>query len=140
MATLYLKGIEQAWKGNIVVGTDDFKLAFMSTSYTPNSATHQYWSDISASIASGTTVRTLTNEAFTIDTGNNRVFFDADNVSEASVTTSTNKFVIYKDTGNSATSVLIGCFDITEGTLSPIAGTLALNFSANGIFAIKAVQ
>jgi hypothetical protein len=140
MATLYLKGIEQAWKGNIVVGTDDFKLAFMSTAYTPNSVTHQYWADISASIASGTTLRTLTNVAWTIDTANNRVKFTADGVSESSVTTTTDKFVVFKDTGNSATSVLIGCFDITEGTLSPIAGTLTLNFSADGIFAIKAVQ
>jgi hypothetical protein len=140
MATLYLKGIEQAWKGNIVVGTDDFKLAFMSTSYTPNSATHQYWSDISASIASGTTVRTLTNVTFTIDGANNRVTFDCDNVSEASVTAATDKFVIFKDTGTPATSLLIACVDITEGTLSPIAGTLAINFSANGIFGIKAID
>jgi len=138
MATLYLKGIEQAWKGGIDVTADDFKLAFMSTSYTPNPSTHQYWADVSSDIASGTTVRSLTGVTFTIDGSNSRVAFDADNVSEASVTTSTNKFVIYKDTGNSATSVLIGCFDVTEGTLSPIAGTLSLNFNASGIFAIKA--
>jgi hypothetical protein len=77
---------------------------------------------------------------FTIDGSNTRVGFDADNVSENSVTTTTNKFIIKKRTGTPATEVLIGCFDITEGTLEPIAGTLALNFSANGIFAIKATD
>jgi hypothetical protein len=138
MATLYLKAIEQAWKGGIVIGTDNFKLAFMAVSYTPDPVNDQYWADVSSDIASGTTVRTLTNVVFTIDGTNNRVKFDCDDVSEDDVTTSTNKFVIYKDTGNTATSLLIACGDITEGTLEPINGTIELSFSANGIFAIKA--
>jgi hypothetical protein len=112
----------------------------METTYTPDAVNDQYWSDISSDIATGTTVRELTGVTFTIDGANLRVNFDANDVSEDNVTTSTNKFVIYKDTGNTATSVLIACGDITEGTLEPVNGTLELNFSANGIFGIKAVD
>jgi hypothetical protein len=140
MSTLFLKGIEQAFKGGIDVTTDDFKLAFMSVAYTPNSVTHEFWSDISANLASGTSLRALTSVAFTIDTANNRVKFTADGVSESSVTTSTDKFVVFKDTGTPATSVLIASANITQGTLEPINGDLDLSFSANGIFAIKAAS
>lgn len=138
MATLFLRGLEQAYKGGIVVGTDSFRLAFMAPSYTPNATTDEYFDDVSASVASGTTVRSLTNVTVTINGTDGRIQFDADNVSEDSVTTSTNKFIVYKWTGDASTSTLIGSFDITEGTLEPINGTLTLSFSANGIFGIKA--
>lgn len=138
MSTLYLKGMEQLWNGSIDVGADDFRLAFMSTSYTPNISTDQYFSDISASVASGTTVRDLTNVSVDIQSGNSRIVFDSDGVSEASVTTDTDKVVIYKWTGVASTSLLLACIDITEGTLSPINGTLELNPSANGWFGMRA--
>src|SRR5690606_1004462 len=108
-----------------------------ATSYTPDAANHQYWSDISASKASGAPTETLSNVAVTIDGSNMRVEVDADDVSENSITTSTDKFVIKIDTGNDATSPLIYCGDIAEGTLNPISGTLALTFSSDGLFAIN---
>lgn len=138
MATLFLRGLEQAYKGGIVVGTDTFSLAFMSTSYTPDAVNEEYWSDISANIASGTTVRTLSGVSIIIDGANSRIAFDANNVSETPVTTSTNKFVLFKNTGTPTTSTLVGCFDITEGTLNVTGGEVAVNFSANGIFGISA--
>lgn len=138
MSTLYLKGMEQLWNGAVDVSADDFRLSFMATTYTPNNSTEQFFSDISANVASGTTARTLTNVAVTIQGGNSRIIFDSDGVSEASVTTDTNKAVIYKWTGTAATSVLLACIDITEGTLSPINGTLELNPSANGWFGMRA--
>lgn len=137
MSLLFLKGIEQAYKGGIDVTSDTFRFAFMATSYTPNATTDEFFSDISASVATGTTVQTLTNPTFVIDGANARVEFDADNVSLSGVTTTTNKFVIYKWTGVEATSVLLASVDITEGTLSTINGTLSITFSADGIFAIK---
>jgi hypothetical protein len=140
MSTLYLKGIEQAYKAGIDVATDTFRLSFMATTYTPDAVNEEYFDDISASVASGTTARTLVSPTFTINGANLRCVFDAGNVSEASVTTNTNKVVIYKWTGVASTSVLIACIDITEGTLSPINGILALNFSASGIFGIKTTE
>ncbi len=133
---LYLKGTEQALLGGINLESDTIKLAFMATSYTPNAGTHAFWSDISASIAATTSAQTLSGKDVRIDTGNSRVEFDATDVSVANQTTSTDKFVIYKDTGSPATSPLIACIDIAEGTLAPVDGTLSITFNAEGIFAI----
>lgn len=137
MSTLYLKGIEQMALGNINWETDTIKLKYMTTTYTPSSTTESFLADVSASEASGAPTETLAGKDVRIDTVNNRVEFDADDVTETGITCTTNKFIIYKDTGSSATSPLIACVDITEGTLSPIGGTLAVTFNAEGIFSIS---
>lgn len=139
MSTLYLKGIEVAFdallqESSAPAGT--VKLSYMAPAYTPDAGAHQYYSDISASVASGAPVETLANIDVRIDSGNVRVEIDADDVTENSITTSTNKFVIWLDTSTPATSPLIACIDIVEGTLSPVAGTLAMAFNAEGIFAV----
>lgn len=138
MSTLYLKGIEQAFLGNIDCENDTIKLKYMQTGYTPNAGTDQFLSDVSASEASGAPTETLANVDIRIDTGNARVEFDADDVTENSITTTTDKFIIYKDTGVASTSPLIACIDIAEGTLNTVSGTLAITFNAEGLFAISA--
>lgn len=137
---MYLKGLEVALDAlmqETAAPAGTIKLVYMATTYTQNVGTHQFYSDISASVASGAPTETLANIDVRIDTGNARVEVDADDVTENSITCTTNKFVIYLDTGNAATSPLIYCGDIAEGTLSPVAGTLALAFNAEGIFAIN---
>lgn len=138
MSTLYLKGIEQAFLGNIDMEADTIKLDYMATSYTPDAGTDEFYSDVSASVASGAPTETLASVDVRIDTGNARVEIDAADVTEATITTTTDKFIIYKDTGVAATSPLIACIDIAEGTLSPVAGTLSVTFNTEGIFAIGA--
>jgi len=133
---MYLKGLEQLLLGNIALESATIKLAYMSTSYTPNLTTDNFYSDVSASVASGAPTETLASLDVRIDTANARVEFDAADVSENTITCSTNKFIIYKDTGVAATSPLIACIDIAEGTLSPVAGTLAITFNAEGLFAV----
>lgn len=113
------------------------KLAPMATSFTANSATQSYYSDISASLASGASLITLTNFSVNIDAGNFRVEFDADNVSEANQTFSTDKFSIILDTGTPATSVILCTIDFAEGTIAPIDGTFAITVDANGFFAFN---
>lgn len=136
MSILFLKGLEQSLLGNIDMESDTIKCAFMSTSYSPDAGTDQFYSDISSDVASGTTDLTLANVDVRIDTGNSRVELDADNLSDTGVTASTDKFVIYKDTGTASTSTLIACLDIAEGTLNPINGTLSITLNAEGIYAI----
>lgn len=112
------------------------KLIFFAPAYTADKDAHVYLSDVSASRASGTSDQTLSNVTITVDNTNDRVEVDADNVSVANETTSTDKFGIYISTGVDATSELICCIDIAEGTLNPVDGTLAITFNAEGIFAI----
>ena len=111
----------------------------MATSFTPNSNTHQYFSDISASVASGTTAVTLGSVTTTIDSGNNRVELDTADPSLATVTTTTNKYCLWVDTGVAATSPVLATIDIVEGTLAPTAGTLSITVNAEGHYALKAV-
>lgn len=113
------------------------KLAPMATSYTPNFGTDSYWSDISASLASGASLITLSNFSVNIDTGNARVEFDADDISEASQTFTTDKFSIILDTGVASTSPILCTIDFTEGTLSPVDGTFAITVNAQGFGALN---
>lgn len=141
MNILYLKGLEvamDALMNETAAPSGTPKASFMATSYTPNAGTDQYFSDISASVASGTTERTLANVDVRIDTGNSRVEVDFDDISETSVTTTTDKFVIWIDTGTDSTSPLVACIDIVEGDLAPVSGTLSVAINAEGAFALTA--
>lgn len=138
MAGFYSKGIEVALKavtGVTAAPTGTLKGAFMATSYTQNQETQSFWSDISASIASGTTVRTISGAAINVDTTNNRVEIDFTDPTETPVTATTNQFVLYMDTGVAATSPLIACGALSS-TLSPVGGTLTLTVNAEGLAAI----
>lgn len=137
MSTLHLTALKAGLDAVLALGTP--KLVFMATSFTPSSTTHAYYSDISASVASGTTAVTLASITTTIDTGNARVEFDTADPSLASVTTTTNKYCIYVDTGVAATSPVLATIDIVEGTLRPVAGPLAITVNPEGHFALKAV-
>lgn len=132
---LYTRGLEQFGLAGINWESDDIKMMFMAPAYTPDYDAHQYVSDISASRASGTTDVTLTSPSVNIATGTVR--FDTADVSVANETTSTDKVSLYKSTGNDATSPLIGCFAISEGTLSPVDGTLTITVPANGFFGLN---
>lgn len=138
MSTLYLKGLEQAFLGNIDFENDRIDLEYMAPAYTPNAGTDQFWADISANQASGAPTLTLASKDIRIDSVNGRIEFDAADVTSPSITTSTDKFILKLYTGTAATETLIACVDITEGTLSPVSGTLALTFDAEGLFGINA--
>lgn len=133
---LYLKGLEQFGKGNIDWENDTIKVIFLSTSHTFDFTGDSFLSDISADRASGTTDVAITNAAVNIDTGNARVEFDSDNPSDSDATASTDKFALYKDTGSPSTSPLISGIEFTEGTLSPVAGTLQITVNSDGYFSV----
>lgn len=136
MAAFYNNGKKKLWDGSIDLDTDTIKIAFMAPGYTPNIDTEDFYDDISASVASGSTDQTLANKTLTIDTTNNIVKFDADDISLAAQTIlgGTNKIVVYKSSGVASSSPLIAYVDITEGTLAPVNGTLTITWGANGIF------
>lgn len=138
MSAFYNSGKKKLMEGSIALLTDTIKIAFMAPSYSPNIDTEDFYDDISGSIASGSTDQTLASKALNIDTTNDRVEFDAADISIASETIAggTDMIVVYKDTGVPGTSPLIAYIDIAEGTLAPINGTLAITWNAEGIFAI----
>ena len=137
MSTLHLRALKQGLDAVLALGTP--KLSFMATSFTPNAGTQAFWSDVSASRATGTTDVTLASITTTVDAGNARMEFDTANPSLTTITTTTNKYTIWVDTGSNATSPILATIDIAEGTLSPISGTLGITVNAEGHFALKAI-
>lgn len=99
---------------NINVTSDTIKVALCTSSYTPNIDTHVFFSDITnevtgtAYVAGGATITTPT---VTVDTANDRAYFDADDTTWASSTITARYGIIYKATGSAATSPLIGYLD-----------------------------
>lgn len=136
MSTLHLTALKTGLDAVLALGTP--KLSFMATTFTPSSTTDAYFSDISAEVASGTTAVTLASITTNIDTGNARVEFDTADPSLSTITTTTNKYAIWVDTGVAATSPVIATIDIAEGTLYPVAGTLGITVNAEGHFALVA--
>ena len=137
MSTLHLKSLELALDAVLALG--DLKLSPMATTYTPNAGTHSYYSDISASLATGAAAVTLTGVVTTIDTVNNRVELDTDNATTGTITASTNKYSLWVDTGNAATSPVLATIDLVEGTINAVSGTITFTVNSEGHFALKAV-
>ena len=139
MAGFYSKGLEVGLKavtGDTAAPTGTLKGAFMATTYVQDQETDQFWSDVSADIAAGTTERTIAGLAINVDTANNRVEIDFDNPCETPVTASTDQFVLFMDTGVDSTSPLIACGALTT-ELNPVGGTLTLTVNAEGLAAIN---
>lgn len=113
---------------------DIIKVAKMSTAYTPDIDSHQYYADISDFVV-GTDV-TLTNIAITKNDTDNAADVDADDVSESDQTVEFNRLVYYKWTTVPATSPLIAWADVSEGTVSATSGDVNLTFSTRGILSI----
>lgn len=137
MSTLHLQALKTGLDAVLALGTP--KLSFMATGYTPSSTTHSYYSDISASVASGTTALTLSSVTTTLDVANARVELDSANPVSGAVTATTNKFSLWVDTGVAGTSPVLATIDITEGTITTVAGTITITVNAEGYYSLKAV-
>ena len=139
MATgkLYGNVFLKAFNKEIDWDSDTIKVALVSSSYTPNQDSHDYWDDVSANEITGTGYtaggKTLTNPTITYDAGTNVVKLDADDVSWTAATITARYAVIYDATpGSAATNPLIGYVDFgTDQSAS--AGTFALNWSSAGV-------
>ncbi len=117
--------------------TDTIKVAVVTSAYTPDQDAHDFWNDVSANEASAAGYSAggaaLTTKTVTYDTATNQIRLDADDVSWASTVTG-RYLVVYKDTGNTATSPLLGYYDnvIDFGGVSP----LQVTWDATGVLRI----
>lgn len=130
---LYGKGKEKLLTAAINLSSDTIKAAIVSSAYTPNLSTHEFYSDISASVLN--TAATLGTKTVTLGV------FDAADVTYTAVTAgSTAKaIVIYKDTGVAGTSALLAYIDtITGFPLATNGGDIQIiwDSGANKIFAL----
>lgn len=130
---LYGKGKEKLLSGSINLPSDTIKAALVSSSYTPNFSTHEFYSDISANVLD--TPETLGSKTVTLG-----VFDAADPTFAAVAAGSTAKAVVlYKDTGLAASSPLLAYIDtITGFPLATNGGDVAIQWDngANKIFSL----
>jgi len=121
-----------------------FKMALLTSDYVP-SRSHAFFDDVSANEASGTNYTaggaTLANPAVTRDASGYRDQFSSDAASWTALTCDDIRYgVVYEDTGDPATSVLIAWFDLvqepeaseTVGPYSPVAADCSVAPSSLG--------
>lgn len=140
---LYAKFPENALGGNsggdspIDYLTDTIKCALVTSSYTPNQTTHEWWSDVSANETSGTgySAGGATLASKTISASSLVTTMDAADPSWASSTITARYAVFYKDTGTGSTSPLIAYADF-GGNISSTNGTFTVVLNASGLATI----
>lgn len=144
MATTKTYGslITKAFNKEIDWDSDTIKVALVTSSYTPNQDTHDYWDDVSANEASGTGYTaggaTLGSKTVAYTAGTNVTTFDAADVSWTTSTITARYAVIYDDTpATAATKPLIGYVDFGSDQSSS-AGTFSIVWNASGIFTTTA--
>lgn len=120
--------------------TDTIKVALLSSSYTPNQDSHDYWDDVSANEVTGTGYTaggaTLASKTATYDSGTNVVILDAADTVWASSTITARYAVIYDDSGASAPQkVLVGYVDFGSDQ-SSTNGNFTVTWDATGIVRI----
>lgn len=139
MSAFYNNFFEQLGKGNIDFSSDTFKAMLMTTSYTFDD-TDAHRSDLSGEASgSGYTAggQALNSVTITQDDTDNRAEIDfADEVFSSVTVTNVNAYVIYKDTGSSATDVLVAYIEFTEGAQSTVNGSFTIIPPAGGAFTI----
>lgn len=137
---LYGSVIAKAFNKEIDFDSDTIKVALVSSAYTPNQDTHDYWDDVSANEVTGTGYTAggtaLTSKTVTYDATNNVTILDAADVTWASSTITARYAVIYDDSGaTSAQKALLAYVDFGSDQ-SSTNGAFTLTWDATGIIRV----
>lgn len=122
-------------------GGNGIKLALVTSVYTPNQNTHDFWDDVSANEVSGTGYTAggnlVANPAVTMD-GAGLVTFDGDDpatwTEDAAGFSNARRAILYRDTGTASTSELIAYSDDFGADKGNVGGDLTIALDAAGIF------
>ena len=116
------------------ISDDTFKVALVTSSYTPNKDAHEFFDDVTNEVtgtgytAGGNTV----TGTLTLSTANDRLTLEFASTSWTSATITARGAVYYSSTGTASTSTLIAFNDfgsdvaMTAGTLALAASTVTL--------------
>lgn len=139
---VYGNANKAAWNKEIDFDSDTIKVALLSSAYTPNQDSHDYWDDVSTNEVSGTGYtaggKALTTKSVTYDAATNTVKFDADDVTWTGSTITARYAVVYDDSGaTNGQKALIAYFDFTTDRASS-NGEFVVRWGADGIFSVTA--
>jgi len=133
---VYTKGMKN-FLGSVDWLNDTIKVALLTSSYTPQQTTHEFFSAVSTFEVTGTGYTaggaTLANKTAT--TSSNVAVLNADNVTWSNSTITARYAVIYKDTGTPSTSPLLACVDFGSNYASS-NGNFTIQWDATGIIRV----
>ena len=136
---LYGNFLLKALNKEVDFDTDTIKVALLSSSYTPDQDTHDYFNDVSTYEVSGTGYTaggsTLGSKTATYDSANNVIVLDAADTTWSSSTITARYAVVYDSTGTSSTSALIGYVDFGSDQ-SSTNGNFTITWDSTGIVRI----
>jgi len=137
---LYGNFLKQALNKEIDWDSDTIKVALLTSSYTPNQDTHDYYDDVVGNQVTGTGYTaggiTLSSKTSTYDGTNNVLVLDAADVTWSSSTITARYAVIYNDSGaTNASKALIGYVDFGSDQ-SSTNGNFTITWDSTGIVRI----
>jgi len=121
--------------GDIHLDSDTFHLALVTSTYTPDIDAHEFFDDLTNEVVGTGYVaggKALTGKTVTQDDTGDQAVWDADNVLWTGSEITARGAVLYKNTGNVATSPLIRYFDFAAD-YTTIGGTWTIAWPAGGI-------
>lgn len=139
--TFYNKFRENQFNGVSVVDfdTDTIKVALATASYTPDAATHDFFSDITNEVTgAGYTAGGAQIGSVVVSESAGVVTVDGADVAWAQTVggfTTARYAIIYKDTGVAGTSPLVGYIDFVTDK-GNVDGDFTVRWNANGIFRV----
>jgi len=121
-------------------GGNGFKIALVTSAYTPNQNTHDFWDDASANEVSGTGYtaggNVLNNPSVSMD-GSGNITIDGDDpatwAQDAAGFTNARRAVLIRDTGVAATSEIVAYSDDFGADRGNVAGPYSIQLDAAGI-------
>lgn len=136
----YGKTLEGIFNGGVSLDwdTDTIKVALVTSAYTPDQDAHDVWADVQANeVANGngytTGGATLAGKSVVYTGASNLLALIANDVTWAALTKDFRYAVVYKDTGNAATSPLVGYSDLGAQSITGVDFTLDHD-PTNGLF------
>jgi len=136
MSKVYNPGLLKLLDGTIDFENDTINVLLVDDNHSFTKS-HEFVSDIVANEASGTgySRKTLTNASISLDTGNDRVEFDADDISYTGLDAGTiASAILFKQVTNDSDSPLIADVDFTD--LVTNGSDVDLQVNAEGFFYI----
>ena len=140
MNTIYNEFLNQLMLQQINLATDTLYVALFPAGYTADPDNHLNWEDVSASEAAGAGYtaggRELTAKELVKQDEANNIKFIADDVSWPSSSIDAQYAVIYKSTGDPATSTIVLCLDFGS-VKSSVNGTFTIRWADLGILTLS---
>lgn len=143
---VYGSAVENMAEGVLDFDTHTFRMALVTSSYTPNQNTHATWADVSANeVANGNGYATH-GKLLTVTTSRSNLVLtvDCDDQSWTSSTITAKYAVIVRDSDANAalasTDPLVTYVDLETGggSVSTTSGTFQITINASGLFTVTA--